>query len=42
MRTIAEIKNEMSEAFMANGDLAKAYGFSRGTALNSSCGDLCA
>lgn len=35
MRTIAEIKNEMSEAFMANGDLAKAYGFSRGTAWNS-------
>lgn len=35
MRTIAEIKNEMCEAFMANESLANAYGFSLGATWGS-------
>ena len=35
MRTIAEIKNEMCEAFMANESLANAYGFTQGSTWSS-------
>ena len=34
MRTITDIKKELTDAFMANENLQKAYGFAPGTAFD--------